>query len=315
MGLVIVAVGSFWLIPLDNSPMAATKKVRPSTLVRISADRLYGSDAKAASAAYERIVADLGDSKSPKDQDEVAIARMRLGYIAGKEKDFGGARRHFLDAATKYRGSGASLAGYGTIPAQARYQAAVCLAAEGKQVEAKREFVLILKERPASVLIQAAHRRLSTLDDRNSSTYDDLLQKAIQSQEKAVRFELSTCGPKAIQYLLTRIGARPKDYKELAKACGTTDAGTTIEGMRKGLASCGIRSEGLLLSSADFAKLEDPALWLQLDHYVVVLDVKPLEALVYDPKYSGERKISLPVDEHGTFQAAVIKVLDKEGKK
>ncbi len=275
---------------------------------RASADSLYAKrDFAAAEAAYRRIIADLKSSPNPEVQDEVGSVRIRLGYTAAKRKDFDEAREVFLEAEKKYKGTGAMSADFGGIPDQGAYQAAVCLIAEGKQAEAHQAFLRFISDHPLSPLVHAAYKRLVRMNGGEEDKQgQDLLQGAIAKQEKYVRFETSVCGPKTLSYLLKALGRPDPGYEELAKRCDTNDNGTSLEGMLKGLKSCGLGGYAAKVNRKDLASLPLPAVWLIQDHYVVLLAVEPTRALVFDPRRKGESHERLPAIGDPDFTAIVI---------
>ena len=135
--------------------------LHPVTKQRLQADELYGKrDLKAARKAYETIIHANESSKDKKAQDEVGAARMHLGYVVAKTEGYAKAREVFLAAAKSYKGSGAMDPEYGRPDDQAAYQAAVCLVAEGKKGQARKEFEQLIKERPKSPVIYQAFRRM-----------------------------------------------------------------------------------------------------------------------------------------------------------
>jgi tetratricopeptide (TPR) repeat protein len=289
-------------------PAIRTKPLKPVTKQRLAADDLYAKrDLKAARKAYEAIIAKNAGSKDPKVQDEVASSRMRLGYVVAKTDGYAKAREVFLQAAKSYKGSGAMDPEFGRPDDQAAYQAAVCLAAEGKKAEARRELRQIVRERTKSPVIYLAFRRMQRLGDPNKAEEAEM-QASIYKQEAWMKFETSVCGPKAIAYLLDLLGMPAKDYHEIAKMCGTNEHGTSLLAMRDTLRKLGLESEGLLLNRRDFAKVATPAIWLQQDHYVVLLRIDGDEALVYDSRLSDRRTVKLPPEDDATFTATVLTV-------
>lgn len=251
-------------------------------------------------------IARSAQSKDLKVQDRVGHARLVLGYSESK-RDMQAARTTFLRAAREYRGTGAMGADWGGIPDQAAYQAAVCLIVQGKKEEARREFVCFLKDRKYSPLAHAAYRRLVRLNGGDTTPeYEALLQRAVSAQEARIRFETSVCGPKTIEYLLPQLGRSRTDYKTLAKLCGTTDKGTTLEGMRKGLKATGVESYAYRLNRKDLASAPLPAILLESDHYVALLRVEGDRADYYDSRYKSERTSKLPPLDNPDFTANLI---------
>jgi len=241
-------------------------------------------------------------------QDEVGEARIRLGYLAAKRKDFSAARGQFQEAALQYRGTGKMAADFGGIPDQAAYQAAVTLVAQGRNAEAEKAFTSFIKERPLSPLVNAAERRLVRMNGGKSKPeWEALLQEALTKQEKHAAFETSVCGPKAIARLLKLLGKPERDYKEIARLCGTSDKdGTTMEGMRKGLKALGIESYGYRVNREDFARLPLPALVLWGQHYLVLESITQGSASAFDPSLNSVSTSKLPPLDDPNFTAIVL---------
>jgi tetratricopeptide (TPR) repeat protein len=284
------------------------KPLHPVTIQRMEADKLYGKrDLKQARKAYEAIIAKNAAGKDKKAQDEVAAARMRLGYVVAKTEGYAKAREVFLIAAKSYKGSGAMSPEFGRPDDQAAYQAAVCLVAEGKKDEARKEFQKLVVERPKSPIIYLAFRRMQRLGDPNKEE-EGQMQASIAKQEAWMKFEMSVCGPKAIVYLLERLGRPAKDYHEVAKLCGTTERGTDMQAMRDCLKQLGVETAGLMVNRRDFAELTVPALWLDKDHYVVLIGVKGTDAEVYDTRFANRTVVKLPPLDDPSFMATVLVV-------
>jgi hypothetical protein len=264
-----------------------------------------GPIAKLDESGLREFVQRHADAPDPRVQDQVGRARLKLGYAAAHRKDFTGARAEFLTASREYRGTNAMSADFGGLPDQAAYQAAVCLAADGKKEEAEREFRRFLKDRALSPLVGAAYRRIERLKGGPDEDAQALLQSALDKQQARVRFETSVCGPKAIAHMLPMVGKPAADYKEIAKLCGTTDRGTTLEGMRAGLKKLGVETYGLQVNRDDFLRLPIPFLVLEDDHYVLVTEAKPREAIVFDPRFGSDRRMPLPASD-SAFTATVL---------
>lgn len=267
---------------------------------------------KVASSPAPRLntfVSENRNSKDPHVQDLVGAARIRVAYNLASSGKYLAARKQLLEADRDYRGTGAMSPEWGSVPDQAAYQAIACLMAERRNAEAKKELMQFLKERPLSPLVHAAHRRLSILGSgKAGKDADALLQAAIERQEARIRFETSVCGPKAIERLLKELPTtkRQLGYKELAVHCRTTDSGTTIEGIRKGLTAVGLDSFAYRLNSADLRKVVGPAILLEGDHFLVLLGIDGTSAKVYDPRYNSERAVPLPDLADPDFSVATV---------
>ncbi len=303
----VALLGGFAYFSMRNPKnQPVVEKPDPIRLERQMSDRLYASQPAKAEEGYREFIERHEDSPSPKVQDEVAAARLRVGYLAARQSDFAKARTVFLQAAEKYKGEGAMGADFGGLKDQAAYQAGVCLMAEKKSEEALEAFQAFIRDYPLSPLVHAAHRRLEMLAPESQEEHDALLQKAVAAQEKHIRFETSVCGPKVIAYILEKQGKEKPDYKEIAKLCGTTGDGTTLEGMRKGIRALGLESFGYELNREDFLKLKAPAILLRGDHYVALVSLTADYAVVYDPVRGGEDKFPLPKADQTDFSIPVL---------
>ncbi len=249
-------------------------------------------------------------SSNPATQDSVSSAHIRLAYADAKVGHWKVARGKLLAVTQDYKGTGAMGADYGTIPDQAAYQAAVCLVAEHKDKQAAAEFRSFLANRPESTLVTACYRRLVRLNHGKSDPADEmLLQQAIKKQEATIRFETTVCGPKTIAYLLPKLRphlSKIPNYKEIAKLCGTSDKGTTITQMRKGLSEIGVPSFGYCLNRRDIASAHLPAIWLERDHYVALLHVNQNKATIFDTRSKAESMVDLPSIDDPDFRVNLI---------
>ncbi len=258
--------------------------------------------------ALERYVARNAAAKSPEAQDRLGAARLRLGYAVARTEGFAKARQAFLAVARDHKGTGAQSAAFGGVADGAAYQAAVCLVGEGKKAEAEGEFVRFLEERPLSPLVHAVRGRLVRLNGGEAKPqWDALLQADVAKQEARIRFETSVCGPKCLERLTG------KSYKELAKLCGTTDSGTSVEGMRRGLKALGRESWAVRLDRRDLADAKLPAVLLQGDHYVVLERVEGDKATVWDPRFKASSALHLPSLDDPDFTATLILLSKPEG--
>jgi hypothetical protein len=268
-----------------------------------------------------------------KVQDLVGHARIELAYSAASRKDWKGARSILLTAAREYKGTNAMSGDFGGVPDQARYQAAACLMASGKKDQARAELLKFMHEDKLSPLCHAAYRRLVMLNGNKSTPeLENLLQSDVAAQEQHVRFETSVCGPKCIEWVVRSVGRwagttsgnqnsktenqkpyRPTDpptYAAIAALCGTTDKGTTIAGMRKGLKALGYQTCAYSLNAKDLARAPLPAILLIGDHFVVLERLSGGKATIYDPRFDREDELSLPKDESFAVSAILLKPLD-----
>lgn len=302
--LVIGASAAVLLLRTRNTPQI--RQAKHVTADALPGDRYYASDRSLAKAKYSEFVKSNEKSPDAKIQDQVGQARMKIAYLASKENDFKGARSTFKEAETKYKGEGKMNADFGGIQDGAAYQAAVCLVAEGKKAEATDEFRKFLKNYPLSPLVHAVRQRLVRLNGAISREDDRLVQNAISAQEKRVLLETAMCGPKCAVKLLELLGKKAPGYKDLAKLCGTTENGTTMEGLRNGLAACGLRTYGFSLNRKDFAKMPLPAILFSNQHYVLVTALEDHVATVFDPALDKIDRVPLAPLDTPEFSATVL---------
>lgn len=301
--------GAIWL-NLTAGPKANARKhpespeLAAARTERAAADRSYASaDPTVPVKAYTAFISKNERNPDPKVQDEVANARLKIGYVLAKAHDYSKAHDALKTAEKEYRGTGQINPDFGGLKDQAAYQAAVCLMADGKKADADAAFHQFIKEYQTSPLVHAAYRRLVMLNGgKTTNELDQLLANAVAAQQKQSAFEMSTCGPKAIEHLVSLLHLQPKTYEEIAKRCGTTDKGTTLEGMQMGLKSLGIDSYAYELTRGDFNAAPLPAIWLIGEHFVVLERFEKGIPIVYDPLYKSQRpaKIAPEADKEST---------------
>jgi len=246
-------------------------------------------------------------SPDPEVQDRVGRARIQLAYLDVRKKNFAAARATLKTAAKEYKGKGIMSADFGGIPDQAKYQAICCLVAEGKKEEARKEFLQFLRDEPLSPLVNATYQRLVRLNDgQDDAEARKLLESALAQQQRHIRLETSSCGPKAIAYMLPLLGKPERDYRDIAKLCGTGEQGTTLDGMRKGLAALGVEVCGLQVNRRDVVGLKTPFLLLKEDHYLVAVGVNDKTIQLFDPRDRTLRTTPLPPSDDAKFLATVL---------
>jgi hypothetical protein len=305
IGFVLVGAIGLLVFRMAGGRNSFPPKPPVSEVTAIAA--IKAANPKEAERKFDGFVAKHESDPNPKVQDEVTAARMQVGFLAAHRGDLGAARATFQTAARKYRGTGTVGGDYGSLPDQAVYQSAVCLVAAGKREEARSEFVKFLKDRPFSPLVQAAYRRIYRLNgNRDDSFAVAILNDDVLKQGQRAALETSVCGPKAIAYLLPLLGRPTRDYHDIAKLCDTTGAGTTLEGMQKGLRSLGIETYGAVLDRRDLAKLPPPFIVLEADHYLVATGLTRAQLHVYDPRTGYDRDFPLPLPSDPTFQITVL---------
>lgn len=272
------------------------------TVHRLSPDRTFVDAQK----SPKTFIAKNEFSRDVKVQTAVTRARMTDAYDLAKSKKYEEARAEFMEASFKHKGTDAMDPAFGTLTDQAAYQAIVCLDAAGKKDEAEKEFRKFMTERKLSPLIHACFRRLERIHGKVLDEDQALLEAGIAEQEKQIRFETSVCGPKCLEKVLPMLGVSGKDYMELAKLCGTTDKGTTLDGLKDGCGKLGLKPIGLELNNRDFSLMKKPFLWLQADHYLAVLEIKNGKIHFYDPRFSFDDWKDLPKEDDPKFRAQVL---------
>jgi hypothetical protein len=274
------------------------------------ADRLYASNPKAAAPKYREFVAKYASAKDPVLQDQVGTARLKLGFLAARQKDWRGARQAFLEAGSQTTGTGRT-GDFGTVNEQGAYEAIVCLEASGHKEEARERYEGFIRNRPLSPLCMACYRRLKRLSGgRSTPALEKLIESATQRQDANSRFEASVCGPKAISHLIDigalNAGNRPHDYKSVAKLCHTRDSGTTIAGMVEGLKALGACPSAYRVNRQDLVELKTPAILLWGDHYVTLLKVSDRTMRVYDTLSRSEQEYPIPDREDPDFYVNAV---------
>ncbi len=299
-GLAVLVVGSgLWWVGGHRS----AKPSQALKVAEITPPTVASTDPDSARVLHDFVKAH-GKDLRPTVQDAVGQAEIRLGYVAAHEKNFVQARTAFLSAKTR-TGTGVMDANFGGVSDQAAYQAAVCLVGQENKTQQAHEFRQFIKDRPLSPLCRACWVRLHRMGV-DTPADNQLFQTAIAKQEAHIRFETSVCGPKAIAEILTLLGRPGQDYKALARVCGTTDTGTTIEGIRRGLQSVGLASFAYRLNRSDFSKVSLPAVYLSQDHYLVVTQFVATGMVAYDSRYGTRSTIKLPDLSDPDFTANVI---------
>lgn len=291
--VVLAGLGGGTLLWVASRPKAEKPRTAPPAAV-------------AATPKSDRALLHAEEAKAPVPTPTVAAARLHEGHRAAESGDWKAARAQFLLAA-KAPAPKEAVGPFGSLSDQGLYQAAATLAGEGRDHEAKRAFLSFIKDRPGSPLVHAAKKRVDRFgDEAASAEAGRLLQIAVARQEKRIRFETSVCGPKAIAYLLPGFGKEKADYKTLARECGTTDSGTTVEGLRKGLAKHGVESWAYRLNRADLLAAPLPAIALLGDHYIVVERADERTIAFYDPSTGRTERRAAPPETAVDFSVDAV---------
>lgn len=249
-------------------------------------------------------------------RDQVTAARIRIGYLYAKQKDYDQAREELLEAEAEYGGTGVIDPNYGSLTDQAAYQAIVCLVASGHEEAAKVEFEQFLTERKHSPLIHAVYQRLRKMGTpQEIRYYESMVQRAISEQEALIEKESVMCGPKALAYLYEHMGLSKEDYTSIAKSCETNNYGTSLLAMQTHMQDRGLDAKGMRIKRDDFSRIDGPAIWLLGNHYVVFLSMDGNDVKVYDPLYKGIRTETVPNDARISSIFLLARPLLSEGGK
>ena len=239
----------------------------------------------------------------PEKQDLVARSRMELAYGAAKDKDFRKARTLMLETAREYKGVPTPDYTWGSLQDQARVQAAICLLAEGKVDEGKRELLGFIKENPHSPLIHHAYKRVLRANRQKPDPNEQkVFEDALALQEKEIRKRQADCGPKLLHYLLDE----SVSLDDLRSECATDETGTTLANLSNVLNKYGYVTEGLEVNGQDFDRLNAPFVWLTGGHYVLV--TKKAQGIIayYDPMADRVLSIGQPDIQSIDFRAIVL---------
>ncbi|MBL8060467.1 MAG: hypothetical protein JNK63_07105 [Chthonomonas sp.] len=296
------------LLAIAGLSFLVTSGPRQSASVLTQADKKLIASKPA--EMVDQLEADLDRMRNvedPKSGDLIARKAMEAGYALGKSKNYSAARKVFQAVDQKYSGKGAKHQDYGSVPDQAKYQSIVCLVAEGKEEEAKKEFRAFIKERPTSHLAVQAFRRLTRLKAGENDPNDiALYESAIAKQEEATKLAIAACGPKVIQYYLASKLGKKTSLKDIAKSVGQDESGTTMLNLMKGLVAHGVAAEGKDLNAPDFRALKPPYIWLAEGHYVLAEEVSDAAVTVWDPLLNGPRQFALPKEDDAEFRAMTL---------
>lgn len=279
-----------------------------------STGNLSVSEVKAVQAAPKRAVESitselkqLKGAANPAEADKASRRMMTVGYALAAKMDFAVAREAFLAVDQEYSGAGSRNPDFGSIPDQAKYQAIVCLVAEGKKDEAKKEFREFLRERPTSNLATMAFRRLVRLNGGAEDPSDvSLYERAISLQEAATKKAIASCGPKVIRYYLANYADQNPPLADVARLARQTEEGTSMLDMVRALLTYKVGAEGRELNAPDFLRQNTPFIWLQGDHFVLVEKLDHLEITAWDPMLDGPKVTKSPSADDAAFRAPIL---------
>ncbi|MBV6457232.1 MAG: hypothetical protein HONBIEJF_00339 [Fimbriimonadaceae bacterium] len=235
---------------------------------------------KDAAVRCENIVAALGTSRKSAERIVAVRAQMIMGYAAGRQKDFSTARTEFLRAAELAPDDKASTNVSQQLEDQARYQAAVCLLADGRTEQGRSELRELLNDNPTSKLARPIRGRLGEATDSLANKPE---WEPPANQNRMGKASATDCGPQSINRLLSVLGRDSLDEAVLRTACGTDASGTSVKGMQAGLKLAGLQSYAYRVNRDDFAALPLPAIWLSGEHFRVLESRNGRVLWAYDP--------------------------------
>lgn len=255
------------------------------------------------------LIKELESSTVKGAQDAVAKAKMSLGYEAAKEKDFKKARTLMLAAATEFKGEPIQDYTWGSVPDQAKVQAAICLIADGKPEEGRRELLKFIEENPMSPLIYHAYKRVMRLNKQVPNPEEEkIFQAAKDKQDEDIKRRTADCGPKVIARLIDD----GTDIEVLRKECQTDIHGTTAANLSAALEKRGFKAQGMEVNAPDFRALKTPFVWLNTGHYVLVESIKGNQFTFFDPFRDRVVLQDLPATNDPHFRAIVLKLQEQK---
>jgi len=298
----------FWVTRAKPSDTARITALRKEVRAELAAgSRLFAGSRKGeAELALTELVERRGSHTDLEIQDDVAKARMTLGYIAAERKDWKEAERRFRTASAEYRGTGDRSADFGKIDDQAEYQALVAIQADGRKSEAVDGYLRFVRERPYSPLVRAAHRRLCTLRPQDSGDYDKVLDSALKKQQDKARQDVADCGPKVVRELLRRFGPKEETLDVVRKSCGTDERGTSMLKLRRALSAFGWKATGRSLTGFDFMRIKVPAVFFAQDHYFLITKNDGQALTCFDPYDEKEHTFMFDEFRRDGFKATVL---------
>ena len=106
---------------------------------------------------------------------------------------------------------------------------------------------------------------------------------------------LGDCGPRALAIACAMLGVKT-DAARLTKLAGTTDRGTSLEGLANAARAVGLKAQGVQVNRLAYSDIKTPAvIWLNGGHFAVLLSVTDKIARIHDP--NNPRKEAVSADE------------------
>ena len=267
----------------------------------VEANRAYsGVRYRAAAREYRSVIEEYKTFQDPKIGEQVARARSNLAYCYARRGDFRSAADAFKAVTDSYHGTRERIPGQGwTVVEDARLQRAVCLNRLGRKKEALSEFEALVASKPSSQVFVSACDYIRRLNGGElTPKVQAALERTQKEAEKARRRKMldeAMCGPKALAYVLNRLGVKT-DYKEIAKLAGTGLRGTTMDGLAEAARAKGCAAVGLKVTENGLKSVRTPALALIGNHFIAIEDVRGREVELADVSGAETRRFSVPAD-------------------
>jgi ABC-type bacteriocin/lantibiotic exporter with double-glycine peptidase domain len=108
--------------------------------------------------------------------------------------------------------------------------------------------------------------------------------------------EGADCGPSALLLVCQRLDVKTS-LERLRQTAGTTERGTSLEGLAKAAKAVGLKAEGVQVNREGWNEVQMPALaWVNRNHYVAVLELmgegEEAIAVIHDPNEQKEKTIA-----------------------
>ncbi len=141
---------------------------------------------------------------------------------------------------------------------------------------------------------KAILRRGVTARSPANSQLSGSLDAALLRASRALNSQLppGDCGPRALAIACKKLGVNT-DLAHLTQLAGTTDRGTSLEGLASAARAVGLTAEGVQVNRLAFSDTKTPAvIWLNGGHFAVLLSVTVNVARIHDPNNPREEAVS-----------------------
>ncbi len=118
-------------------------------------------------------------------------------------------------------------------------------------------------------------------------------QLPVDSQHSTISHQpVGDCGPRALAIACRQLGVKA-DVARLTHFAGTTDRGTSLEGLANAAGAVGLKAQGVQVNRLAFSDIKTPAvIWLNGGHFAVLLSVTDKIARIHDPNNPREEAVS-----------------------